>query len=52
MPSSRATLLAPGLPEPTVVISMPFDFAIRIAMGNVPQKYEMIIAIAATKEFT
>jgi hypothetical protein len=31
---------------------MPFDFAIRIAMGKVPQKYEMIIAIAATKEFT
>jgi hypothetical protein len=52
VPSARATLLAPGLPEPNVVMSMPFDFAIRIAMGNVPQKYAMMIASAAAKEFT
>jgi len=45
-------LLAPGLPEPKVVMSMPLDFAIRIAIGSVPQKYAMMIAVAATKEFT
>ena len=52
VPSARATLLAPGFPEPKVVISTPFDFAIRIAMGKVPQKYAMMIASIATKEFT
>jgi hypothetical protein len=52
VPSARATLLAPGFPDPTDVMSTPFDFAIRIAMGSVPQKYAMMIASIATKEFT
>jgi hypothetical protein len=52
VPSARATLLAPGLPEPNVVMSMPFDLASRIAIGKVPQKYAMMIATTATKEFT
>ena len=51
VPSARATLLAPGLPEPTVVMSTPFDFAMRIALGNIPHRYATTTARIAKPRF-
>ena len=38
-PITRATFEAPGLPDPAVVMSMPFDRATITALGNVPSRY-------------
>ena len=38
-PITRDTLLAPGLPEPTLVMSMPRLRATITALGNVPSRY-------------
>ena len=38
-PSSRTTLDAPGLPEPSVVTSTPPRRATSSALGNVPRRY-------------
>ena len=43
-PKARATLLAPGLPDPNVVMSTPLARATTMALGMVPMKYDTIAA--------
>ena len=37
-PSARVTFEAPGFPEPTVEMSIPFARAISVALGKVPRR--------------